>query len=49
MTATGGVILVGIAISSLLELKKIRIGSFLPSFFVAILIVILLNSFGVSY
>ncbi|NLB70432.1 MAG: DUF554 domain-containing protein [Chloroflexi bacterium] len=49
VTATGGVILVGIAISSLLELKKIRIGSFLPSFFVAILIVILLNSFGVSY
>ena len=49
MTATGGGILVGIAISSLLELKKIRIGSFLPSFFVAILIVILLNSFGVSY
>lgn len=49
MTATGGVILVGIAISSLLELKKIRTGSFLPSFFIAILIVVLLNSFGISY
>ena len=49
LTATGGVILVGIAISSLLQIKKIRTGSFLPSFLVAILIVVLLNSFGITY
>lgn len=31
MTAAGGVLLLGIAISSLLELKKIRVGNFLPA------------------
>lgn len=49
MTATGGIILVGIAISSLLEIKKIRIGSFLPALFLAILFVILLNRFDIQY
>ena len=39
MTAVGGVILIGLAISSLLEIKKIRIGSFLPALAVAPLIV----------
>jgi uncharacterized protein len=39
MTATGGVLLVGIAISGLLEIKPIRMGSFLPALFVAPLIV----------
>lgn len=42
MTAAGGVILVGIALSSLLELKKIRVGSFLPALAVAPLIVAVL-------
>lgn len=45
MTATGGVILFGLGISSLLEIKKIRIGSFLPSLAVAPLIVYLLSLF----
>jgi uncharacterized membrane protein YqgA involved in biofilm formation len=39
MTATGGVLLVGIAVSSLLELKKIRLGSFLPALVITPLIV----------
>lgn len=39
MTATGGVILLGLAISNLLEIKKIRVGNFLPALAVAPLIV----------
>ena len=49
MTATGGVILVGIGISNLLQIKKIRTGSFLPAIFLAVLIVLLLNTLGVTY
>ena len=45
LTATGGVILVGLAISSLLEIKKIRIGNFLPALAIAPLIVWILNFF----
>jgi len=47
MTATGGVILMGLAVSSLLEIKKIRTGNFLPALAVAPLIVWILNLFGV--
>lgn len=43
MTATGGILLIGIGISSLLEIKKIRIGSFLPALVVAPLISYLLS------
>lgn len=39
MTATGGVILLGLAINNLLEIKKIRVGNFLPALAVAPLIV----------
>jgi len=39
MTAVGGVILVGIAISSLLEIRKIRVGNFLPALIIAPLLV----------
>lgn len=49
MTATGGVILVGIGISNLLQIKKIRTGSFLPAIFLAVLIFLLLNALGVTY
>jgi uncharacterized membrane protein YqgA involved in biofilm formation len=38
MSATGGVLLLGIAISSLLEIKKIRVGNFLPALVIAPLI-----------
>ncbi len=43
MTATGGILLIGIGISSLLEIKKIRVGSFLPSLIVAPLISYILS------
>jgi len=39
MTAVGGVLLLGIAISSLLEIKPIRVGNFLPALVLAPLIV----------
>jgi hypothetical protein len=46
MTATGGVILVGLAVSSLLEIKPIRVGNFLPSLAAAPLIVWALGLFS---
>ena len=45
MTATGGILLIGIAISSILELKKIRVGNFLPALIIAPMIVYLLSLF----
>ena len=45
LTATGGVILLGLAISSLLEIKKIRVGNMLPALAVAPLIVWILSLF----
>ncbi len=47
LTATGGVILTGLAISSLLEIKKIRVGNFLPALAIAPLIVWILSRFGI--
>ena len=49
MNAVGGVIVMGIAVSSLLELRKIRLGSFLPALIVAPLLVALLGLLGVSF
>lgn len=45
LTATGGVILLGLAISSLLEIKKIRVGNMLPGLAIAPLIVWILSLF----
>lgn len=45
MTAVGGVLLLGLAISSLLELKPIRVGNFLPAILIAPIVVALLNLF----
>jgi uncharacterized membrane protein YqgA involved in biofilm formation len=45
MTATGGVILIGVAFNNLLEIKKIRVGNFLPALAVAPLIVWVLSLF----
>jgi uncharacterized protein len=45
MSATGGLILIAIAISGLLELKPIRSGNFLPALIIAPLIVYLLSLF----
>lgn len=47
MTAAGGVILMAIGISSLLELKKIRSGSFLPALLIAPLMVLLMQAIGI--
>jgi uncharacterized membrane protein YqgA involved in biofilm formation len=47
MTAVGGVILIGLAISSLLEIKPIRVGNFLPALAIAPLIVWLLTLFRI--
>lgn len=46
MTATGGIILAGLGISSLLEIKKIKVGNFLPALAIAPLIVYILSLFG---
>jgi hypothetical protein len=43
MTAAGGILLIGIAVSSLLEIKPIRVGNFLPALIIAPLIVWILN------
>jgi uncharacterized membrane protein YqgA involved in biofilm formation len=48
MTAVGGVLLLGIAISSLLEIKPIRVGNFLPSLAIAPLVVAILAFLGVK-
>ena len=45
MSAAGGVILIGIAISSLLRMRKIRSANFLPALFLAPLFVALLALF----
>lgn len=46
LTAVGGVILIAIALSSMLEIKKIRTGSFLPALIIAPLLVFILEIFG---
>ncbi|MEO8356829.1 MAG: DUF554 domain-containing protein [Chloroflexota bacterium] len=45
LTATGGVLLMGVGISNLLEIKKIRVGNMLPALFIAPLIVWVLSLF----
>jgi hypothetical protein len=47
MVATGGVLLLAISISSLLELRKIRVGSFLPALVLAPVLVALLVVFNI--
>lgn len=48
MTAAGGVLIMGIGVGSLLELKPIRVGNFLPALAVAPLIVAVLHALGVA-
>lgn len=48
MTATGGVLLMGIAVSGLLEIKKIRTGNFLPALVIAPVIVAFLSILGIQ-
>ena len=42
MTATGGILIMGIGVGSLLELKPIRVGNFLPALLIAPVIVAVL-------
>lgn len=49
MSATGGVLLMGIAISSLLEIRAIRVGNFLPALLVVPLLVALLTALGINW
>jgi uncharacterized membrane protein YqgA involved in biofilm formation len=44
----GGILLVGLAISSLLEIKPIRVGNFLPALLIAPLIVAILAAFNIG-
>jgi uncharacterized membrane protein YqgA involved in biofilm formation len=46
MTATGGVLIVGLGISTLLEIKPIRVGNFLPALVIAPLVVWALTALG---
>ena len=48
MTAVGGVIIIGIALL-LLDVKRIRIASFLPSLAIAPALVWLLTALGVAW
>lgn len=43
LTATGGILLMGVGISSILEIKKIRVGNFLPALLIAPFLVYILN------
>jgi len=45
LTATGGILLVGVGISSLLEIKRIRVGNMLPALLAAPLIVWVVSLF----
>jgi uncharacterized membrane protein YqgA involved in biofilm formation len=45
LTATGGILLIAIGISNLLEIKKIRAGNMLPGLLIAPLLVWVLNHF----
>lgn len=47
LSATGGVLLLAIAISSLLEIKPLRTGNFLPALVIAPLMVMLMQWLGV--
>jgi uncharacterized membrane protein YqgA involved in biofilm formation len=49
MSAVGGLLLIGLAISSLLEIKPIRVGNFLPAIVVAPLIVAFLAALNISF
>ncbi len=49
MTATGGVLLMAIAISSLMEIKPIRAGNLLPALLIAPLLVVALTALGINW
>jgi len=46
MSATGGVLLLAIGISSLLEIKQLRTGNFLPALIITPMMVLLMQWLG---
>jgi uncharacterized membrane protein YqgA involved in biofilm formation len=48
MSATGGVLILGIGLI-LLEIKRVRVGNFLPALLIAPLIVVVLQAFGIAF
>jgi uncharacterized protein len=48
MTAVGGLLIMGIGVGPLLELRAIRVANYLPALAIAPLIVVVLHSMGVS-
>ncbi len=48
MTAVGGLLLLGLSISSLLALRPIRVGNFLPALIIAPVIVAILSALGIN-
>ncbi len=48
MTAVGGILIMGLALSALLEIKPIRVGNFLPALAIAPLIVAILTALGLT-
>lgn len=46
-SAIGGIMLMGIAVSSLLEIKKIRVANFLPGFIILPLVIWIFNLLGI--
>lgn len=48
LTATGGLILIGIALT-LLDLKRPRVSNFLPALIIAPLIILILTTLGINY
>ncbi len=47
MTAAGGLLIMGIGVGALLELRPIRVANYLPALFIAPLIVAILHTLGV--
>jgi len=48
MTATGGVVILGISLI-LLDLKQVRVGNLLPAIFIAPLIVLILAALNIKF
>jgi uncharacterized membrane protein YqgA involved in biofilm formation len=48
MSAVGGILLMGIAVGSLLELRPVRTGNFIPALFIAPLVVAVLVALGIK-
>jgi len=48
MSAVGGILLMGIAVGSLLELRPVRTGNFIPALFIAPLVVAVMVALGIK-